>query len=198
MKAIEFPEANIRIAENQPEYETVPANITPDDETKGYFNHVTMCFELDEEERRQVLETGRIWQTILVPSDNKFHPIKMSCLKPEGFKSPEPDQLTNAGIFKHRLKNAKGQTLVPGKIATGRLVDERRYQEIEHYYTQKHGRKPNDIEMFEECLRHEKEWLTSSVLLKAPELISFRAETNTPCEVAVYAELNVLIPDDGR
>lgn len=196
MKAIEFPDVNIRIAENQPEYETVPANITPDEETEGYFNNITMCFELDEEERRQVVETGRIWQTILVPSDSKFHPIKMSCLKPENFKSPEPDQLTSASIFKRKLKNAKGQTLVPGKIAMGRLVDEGQYREIEHCFIHKHGRKPSDIEMYEQCLRHEKEWLTSSILLKVPELIKFRAETNTPYEVTIYAELDVLIPED--
>jgi len=83
MKAIEFPEVNIRIAENQPEYETIPANVTQDEESNGYFNQVTMCFELDEEERKQVAETGRIWHTVLVPQGKHFHPIRSSCLKPE-------------------------------------------------------------------------------------------------------------------
>ena len=52
MKAIEFPEVNVRMAENQPEYETLPVNVSPDPETDGYFNQITMCFELTEEERK--------------------------------------------------------------------------------------------------------------------------------------------------
>ena len=51
MKAIEFPEVNVRIAENQPEYETLPVHYCPDKETNGYFHRATMCFELDEQDR---------------------------------------------------------------------------------------------------------------------------------------------------
>lgn len=83
MKAIEFPEVNVRIAENQPEYETLPVHTEPDEESNGYFNQVTMCFELDEEEKKQVAETGNIWHTVLVPKNTPFHPIRMSTLKPE-------------------------------------------------------------------------------------------------------------------
>lgn len=83
MKAIEFPEVNIRIAENQEEYETLPVNAQPDPESNGYFQRVTMCFELDEEEKRQVAETGKIWHTVLVPPQTGFHPVAMSTLKPE-------------------------------------------------------------------------------------------------------------------
>lgn len=83
MKTIEFPEVNVRIAENQPEYETLPVHVCPHAETDGYFRKVSMCFELDEEEKKQVAETGQIWLTVLQPNDNNFHPIKMSVLKPE-------------------------------------------------------------------------------------------------------------------
>ena len=83
MKAIEFPEVNLRIAENQPEYETLPVNIKPDEQTQGFFNQVTFCFELDEEEKKQIAETGQLWQTVLVPKGRSFHPIRMSTLKPE-------------------------------------------------------------------------------------------------------------------
>lgn len=83
MKAIEFKEVNVIIAENQPEYETLPVHVCPDEETNGFFNSVTMCFELNEEEKKQVAETGKIWQTVLVPQNSNFHPIRLSTLKPE-------------------------------------------------------------------------------------------------------------------
>jgi len=83
MKAIEFPEVNVRIAENQPEYETLPVHYCPDKETNGYFHRATMCFELDEQERKQVAETGQIWHTVLQPQNTLFHPIMMSTTKPD-------------------------------------------------------------------------------------------------------------------
>lgn len=83
MKAIEFPEVNIRIEENQPEYETLPVNIQPDKESNGYFNQVTMCFELDEEEKKQVADIGKLWFQVLQPVDSLFNPIRMSVIKPE-------------------------------------------------------------------------------------------------------------------
>jgi hypothetical protein len=121
----------------------------------------------------------------------RFHPDW--CVKVEG--RPEQDQLAKACIFEHRPTNMEGQILTHGKIAMGRLVDERQYQEIEHYFTQERGRKPTDIEMYEECLRYEKELLTQSILLKVPELIKFRAVQQIPREVTVFAELDVLIPE---
>lgn len=84
MKAIEFPEVNVRIAEKQEEYETLPVHVDmSDNRTK-----TTMCFELDEEERKQVAETGRIWVQMLT-FGYSFHPISMSFLKPEGFTEPQ-------------------------------------------------------------------------------------------------------------
>ena len=82
MKAIEFPEVNVRIAEKQPEYQTIPANVVPNIDGTG-FNQVTMCFELDENERKQIAETGRIWHTVLQPEKDYFHPILMSIEKPD-------------------------------------------------------------------------------------------------------------------
>lgn len=81
MKAIEFPEVNVRIAEHQEEYETLPVFA---DASKGEVP-VTMCFELSDEEKKQVAETGKVWFTILTFGKN-FQPIEMSCLKPENFK----------------------------------------------------------------------------------------------------------------
>lgn len=83
MKAIEFEEVNVRIAEGQSQYETLPAHFERDRETNGFFLRVTMCFELDKQELEQIAKTGKIWQTVLVPNNTHFHPIRMSVLKPE-------------------------------------------------------------------------------------------------------------------
>lgn len=81
MKAIEFPQVNVRIAENQPEYETIPAFIENIEGTE--WRKVTICFELDADERKQVSDTGQIWLDILQTDTDYFHPIATSCLKPE-------------------------------------------------------------------------------------------------------------------
>lgn len=80
MKAVDFKDVNLRIAENQEEYETLPVYVNR--------NHAstptTMCFELSEKEKKQVAETGKIWLTVLTFGNN-FHPIRMSCLMPAEF-----------------------------------------------------------------------------------------------------------------
>lgn len=81
MKAIEFPEVNIRIAENQPEYETLPVCAKPN-ESYG-MSQITCCFELNEEEKKQIAETGLIWFTVLQPFSSRFHPIILDVTKPE-------------------------------------------------------------------------------------------------------------------
>jgi len=81
MKAIEFSEVNVRIAEHQDEYETIPAYVRKDDGTS--LIAVTMCFELNKEERKQVSKTGHIWHTVLTQPKTKFNPIRMDTLKPE-------------------------------------------------------------------------------------------------------------------
>lgn len=83
MKAIEFPEVNVRIAEHQEEYETLPVHIDRKEPTIP----TTMCIQLDPEEIKQVAETGRIWMQVLT-FGQPFHPIMMSFLKPEGFTEP--------------------------------------------------------------------------------------------------------------
>lgn len=56
MKAVEFPEVNIRIAEKQPEYETLPAHVSED--SQGI---VTSCFELSDEEIAEIVKTRKLW-----------------------------------------------------------------------------------------------------------------------------------------
>lgn len=78
MKAINFKEVNVQVAENQPEYETLPAHVAGNGE-------VTCCFELDENELKQVAETGKIWLSFLT-FNQPLQPIYGSCLKPENFE----------------------------------------------------------------------------------------------------------------
>lgn len=55
MTAKEFKEVNVRIAENQPEYETLPAYWNKDE------GSLTFCFKLEEDELNRVKATGEIW-----------------------------------------------------------------------------------------------------------------------------------------
>lgn len=74
MKSIEFPEVNVRIAEHQPEYETLPAHY---DQKEG---SMTFCFELDPDELEQVGKTGKIYIKQLT-FGQPMQPIAGTCLK---------------------------------------------------------------------------------------------------------------------
>ena len=74
MRAIEFDECNLRIAEHQPEYETLPVFHNPDE------GSIVYCFELDEAEIKQVRETGQIYIKQLT-FNKAMQPIGMTCLK---------------------------------------------------------------------------------------------------------------------
>jgi hypothetical protein len=74
MKSTEFEEVNVRIAENQEEYQTLPAHFNAEE---GSF---TFCFELDKEEMKQIKETGKIWFKQLT-FGQPMNPIMMSTLK---------------------------------------------------------------------------------------------------------------------
>lgn len=82
MKAIEFTGHNVKIAEDQPEYETLPALFNKQE------GSMTFCFELDEPELEQVKKTGKIWIKQLT-FGKALQPIGMSCLKEDNFKLPE-------------------------------------------------------------------------------------------------------------
>ena len=57
MKPIEFKEQNIIYAENQDEYQSMPAHRVDGDPS----GTVICCWQLTEEERKQVAETGLLW-----------------------------------------------------------------------------------------------------------------------------------------
>lgn len=60
MKLIEFPEVNLRIAEHQPEYQTMPVHRFK----KSNEGEVVCCWQLTWRERLRVLFTGVIWHSI--------------------------------------------------------------------------------------------------------------------------------------
>ena len=61
MKAIEFEEASIVIAKDQPQYNPLPAACNPTNDA-----HVlTFCWQLSWRERLKVLVTGKLWHRVL-------------------------------------------------------------------------------------------------------------------------------------
>jgi hypothetical protein len=58
MRPIKFPEVNVTFAENQPEYQPLPALREPD-------GAVTSCWRLGWRERFEVLFSGKLWITAL-------------------------------------------------------------------------------------------------------------------------------------
>lgn len=95
MKAVDFPQRNVMLAEHQEEYETLPVflemnevtvvvpNMDPEIKTltKRVPWAMTACFELSAEELEEVNRTGRIWYQQMLFGAN-FHPIMMSTLNP--------------------------------------------------------------------------------------------------------------------
>jgi len=57
MRLIEFEEQNAIIAENQDEYENMPAHV--------FDNQLVCCWKLSMRERIKILFTGKIWHFIL-------------------------------------------------------------------------------------------------------------------------------------
>lgn len=84
MKPVNFTGQNIVFAENQPEYTPLPAYI--DEGPEGL---VISCWELDEMERKQIAETGKIYLGMLT-FHQPLQPIRGSILSPFPIKNEEP------------------------------------------------------------------------------------------------------------
>lgn len=76
MTAKEFPEVNVRIAENQPQYETLPAHFNKKE------GSMTFCFQLNKEEIDEIQRTGCIWFKQLT-FGKPMNPIAMAVTKDE-------------------------------------------------------------------------------------------------------------------
>jgi hypothetical protein len=95
MIAVDFPQRNLMLAEEQPEYETLPVFCEmkevivpnkPNDPqmaimTKTVPWSMTACFELNKEEIDEIVRTGRIWHTQYT-FGSTFQPIRMSTQNP--------------------------------------------------------------------------------------------------------------------
>lgn len=78
MKLIKFPEQNITIAANQPEYLPLPGHVNQRDPS----GTVTCCWKLEWKDRIKVLFTGIIWHQILT-FRQPLQPQLLSTNKPE-------------------------------------------------------------------------------------------------------------------
>lgn len=76
MNAITFPEVNLEIAKDQPEYNTLPANV---DQASGV---MTFCWEISDEDLAQIIETRKIWHRVLT-GGGPLQPVAMTVTKPE-------------------------------------------------------------------------------------------------------------------
>lgn len=74
MIAVEFEEVNVRIAEHQDEYETIPAFVNQQE------GSITCCFQLNKEEIDEIVRTGKIWHK-QVNFNKPINPIAMSTMK---------------------------------------------------------------------------------------------------------------------
>ena len=75
MKPIEFEEANVRVAEDQDQYETLPAYW---DELGGT---LTSCWELSQEELEEVKSTGKIF-LVQETRGRAMQPIRLTTERP--------------------------------------------------------------------------------------------------------------------
>lgn len=74
MNLIDFPEAHIVIAENQPEYLPMPAYIYDD-------RVITCCWKLSLRERLVILLTGKIWHSVWA-FRKALQPQRLDAFKP--------------------------------------------------------------------------------------------------------------------
>ena len=83
MKSIEFPEQTHKIAEEQDEYETLPAHINAKE------GIVTCCIQLSDEEIEKIVKNKCFWHSQLTQLQ-PMQPILMSVNKPEMLPNEKP------------------------------------------------------------------------------------------------------------
>lgn len=97
MRSIDFPQANLPLAKDQPEYETlhvhvetkqveIPPRIAEQGEViPGKIEDIswsmTACFELSDEEIEEIVRTRKLWYTQMV-FGKQFQPIRMRTQNP--------------------------------------------------------------------------------------------------------------------
>lgn len=79
MKSIDFPKANVPLAKDQPEYQTLYIHIDKSGNDPQF--KATCCLELTEEEVAEIVRTKRIFHTQLT-FGRGYNPINMSTVSP--------------------------------------------------------------------------------------------------------------------
>jgi hypothetical protein len=87
MKPKKFKEVNVTYGENQPEYLPLPAYHAEN-------GQAVFCFELDDEERKRVAETGEVWVSLLT-FNQPLQPIFITTKKSDLFKTQDNDSSSN-------------------------------------------------------------------------------------------------------
>lgn len=82
MTPVDFPEKNIVIAKDQPEYIPLPAYYNPQT------GAVCCCWELSEDELQQVIHTRKIWHIILT-NNKPLQPQLLFVHRPQFEPQPE-------------------------------------------------------------------------------------------------------------
>lgn len=86
MEPIDFPQRNLMLAEDQPEYQTLPVHVdwrqmqTPDGPKKVAWS-MTVCYELSEAEIAEIIANKKIFYRQML-FGNQFQPIFLSTKDP--------------------------------------------------------------------------------------------------------------------
>lgn len=90
MKSIDFPKANVALAKDQPQYQTLFVHV--DKTGRDREVQVTCCMELSEEEVNEIVRTKKMWFT-QVTFGRGYNPIRMQLSSP--FTAEESESNTN-------------------------------------------------------------------------------------------------------
>ena len=78
-----FQEVNCVLGANQPQYLPLPVHNWKDDIFPfQYQGKMTMSFQLTDEERKRIEDTGLLWLTVLTFNE-PFQPILLETIKPD-------------------------------------------------------------------------------------------------------------------
>ena len=81
MKPVKFPEFNATFGKGQPQYKPLPVLLSPD-------GQAVSCWQLSEEEKARVAETGQIWLSQLT-FNRPLQPVFMTVYKADLFPPAE-------------------------------------------------------------------------------------------------------------
>lgn len=94
MKPIQFPEANVVFAKDQPEYQPLPAHRIGDS-----MGTVVTCWELSDEEIETIVRTKKMWLSVY--SFNKpLVPLLLTVNRSDIYTDPEQPTMTETEIEK--------------------------------------------------------------------------------------------------